>query len=256
MTDVLVAVDDTAAAEPVLRTGLLIAQSLGRPVHVLHAGEPNPRLEELAHQYGLAVDFQPGPAETTVPAAVADPQVEVVVVGLHGLPGHHRTGHLVPALASQSRVPVVIVPASAAVRGAAGRVMFPLDGTQRISAGARPLIAAYVAAGIDVIALHVYDPKTVPRFHDGPEDDAVWRDEFLAQHCADLEIQLTTRPGPLVPAVLEVAASQDVDIIALPTRGDTAGIADSFVHEVLTSADRPVALVPVPRTPMVAERSA
>ena len=132
-----------------------------------------------------------------------------------------------------------------------------VDGSDMPGISGQPEIrAAYVAAGIDVIALHVYDPKTVPRFHDGPEDDAVWRDEFLAQHCADLEIQLTTRPGPLVPAVLEVAASQDVDIIALPTRGDTAGIADSFVHEVLTSADRPVALVPVPRTPMVAERSA
>ena len=79
-----------------------------------------------------------------------------------------------------------------------------VDTTRRSSCNwcnSKPVTAAYVAAGIDVIALHVYDPKTVPRFHDGPEDDAVWRDEFLAQHCADLGL------GPVAVVPTLVTAS-------------------------------------------------
>ena len=76
------------------------------------------------------------------------------------------------------------------------RALFPLDGDRGVSAALRPLIATYVAAGLEVIALHVFRPDTVPRFMDRPEDIDVWHEEFLAEHCAELGLRLVTRPGP------------------------------------------------------------
>ena len=91
-----------------------------------------------------------------------------------------------------------------------------------VSAAVRPLIAAYVAAGAEVIAVHVFEPHTVPMFLDGVPDEIAWRDEFLSQHCADLGIRLETRPGPTVLALLDVAAAEDVDVIALGWRQNLA----------------------------------
>ena len=74
--------------------------------------------------------------------------------------------------------------------------------------------------------------------------EIAWRDEFLAQHCADLGIRLETRPGPTVLALLDVAASEDVDVIALGWHQDLAPERAVVVREVLQRARRPVALIP------------
>ncbi len=256
MTDVLVAVDDTGAASPVLRTARLIADRLGRPLHAVHAGKWSVAAERQAAALGIPVELVSGPPEQVVASAATDPEIELVVLGLHRLPGRHVAGHMVSSLAGRTTVPIVVVPPCVPVRPTATRILFPLDGTRRVSAAARPLIAGYVAAGIEVLALHVYERLTVPKFHDGLEDEEVWRDEFLAQHCADLDIRLTTRPGPLVPALLQAAITHEVDIIAVPARPDAAPRQDSVLSAVLTGADRPVALVPMPRESAVQWRSA
>ena len=90
----------------------------------------------------------------------------------------------------------------------------------------------------------VFEPHTVPRFLDGVPDEIVWRDEFLAQHCSDLGIRLETRPGPTVLALLDVAAREDVDVIALGWRQNLAPAHAQIVREVLQRARRPVALIP------------
>jgi hypothetical protein len=75
-------------------------------------------------------------------------------------------------------------------------------------------------------------------------DEIAWRDEFLSQHCADLGIRLETRPGPTVLALLDLAASEDVDVIALGWRQNLAPEHATVVREVLQRARRPVALIP------------
>lgn len=108
------------------------------------------------------------------------------------------------------------------------------------------MIATCQAADIEVIAVHVFEPTTVPRFLDGLEDAAVWRDEFLARHCAELGVQLRTAPGPTAPALLRIAAEDDVDVIALGWHQKLSPAHARVVRHVLTSAHRPVALVPLP----------
>lgn len=249
MTDVLAAVDATDAAEPVLRTAALVAQALGRPVRAVHA-EPLPAaVQDQAEALGVELQMLSGPADQAVVEAATDPAVDLVVVGLHGTSEPPAPGRTVRALAGRLNVPLVVVPASAPARRVPERILFALDGTRTVSAAARPVIASYVAAGIDVVALHVYRPDTVPQFHDGPEDEEVWRDEFLAAHVADLDVRLTTRPGPLVPALLQAAVAQEVDLIALPVWPDASLAEGSVLHQVLMGAGRPVVLVPLNRIP-------
>jgi hypothetical protein len=82
-------------------------------------------------------------------------------------------------------------------------------------------------------------------FLDGVPDEIAWRNEFLLEHCADLGIRLETRPGPTVLALLDVAAAEDVDVIALGWRQNLAPDRAVVVREVLQRARRPVALVPL-----------
>ena len=255
MSQVLAALDDTGAASPVLRTARQLAEGLGRSLRVVHAGPWPASAGREAAALGVDVDVLTGPAEQELVSAAMDPGVDLVVMGLHRVPGRHDTGHLVTTLAGRVSVPIVVVPPCVPVRSNTARILFPLDGTRRVSSAARPLIRTAVAAGIEVLALHVYEPTTVPMFHDRPEDEEVWRDEFLSRHGAELDVRLTTRAGPLVPALLQAAIAHDVDIIAMPSQADAAPRRGSVVSKVLTGADRPVALVPLPRV-MLEERSA
>ena len=177
------------------------------------------------------------------------PDVALVVLALSGVPSRHAAGHTAQAVATRLSKPVLVVPSGAPPRSTLTRVLFPLDGNRGVSTALRPLIAAYVALGFEVIALHVFQPDTVPRFLDRPEDVEVWREELLAEHCAELGIRLLTRPGPTTESLLDVAVTEDVDIIAMGWHQDLSPHHAAVVRKVLRRADRPVALIPLPDLP-------
>jgi nucleotide-binding universal stress UspA family protein len=246
MTHVLAAMDDPSTAGPVLDTAVLMSRSLGATLRAVQSAPGITQAQARAAALGIELELLSGTIDETVLTAATDPAVGLVVIGLHREEGRKVPGHLVHALADRMRMPLVLVPEHATLRQAPSRVLFPIDGTLRVSAAARPFLATYVAAGYDVHALHVFEPTTVPRFHDGPEDEQVWRDEFVAEHFAELNVQLTTRAGPLVPVLLETAEQHAADIIALPTRPDASEDERSVIRQVLEGARCPVALVPMP----------
>lgn len=257
MTHVLAVVDDETTAAAVLDTAALLAQSLALSMRAVQVGPESVAAEERAAALGVGLEPLVAPTGPAALSAVAldaavedlatDPEVDLIVLGLARHAPEPIPGALVHTLVDSMHVPLVLVPADWALRRTPRRVLFPVDGTLRVSEAARPFIATYVAAGYEVHALHVFDPHTVPHFHDGPEDDEVWRDEFVAEHFAELEVQLTTRPGPLVPVLLATAEQHEADIIALPVRPDASESESSVLRQVLEAADRPVALVPMPR---------
>lgn len=244
MSTVLAAVDATPAARCVLATARAVGQALHLEARALYVGESPDAAAEYAQEYGLPLLVVGGRPDVEIIAAGERPEVELVVLALHGLPGRNEPGHTARAVATQLTKPVLVVPPDAPIREAPRKVLIPLDGSHGVSDAVRPLIASYVAAGAEVIAVHVFEPDTVPMFLDGVPDEIAWRDEFLAQHCADLGIRLETRPGPTVLALLDVAASEDVDVIALGWHQDLAPEHAVVVREVLQRARRPVALIP------------
>jgi nucleotide-binding universal stress UspA family protein len=245
MSTVLAAVDATAAARCVLATAWAVGQALTVEVRALHVGADPGLAAGYAQEYGLPLQVVSGRPDVRIIEAGEHADVDLVVLALHGQPGRNEPGHTARAVATHLTKPVLVVPPDAPVRETPRRLLIPLDGTQGVSAAVRPLIATYVAAGAEVIAVHVFEPHTVPMFLDGVPDEIAWRDEFLLQHCADLGIRLETRPGPTVLALLDVASSEDVDVIALGWRQNLAPERAVVVREVLQRARRPVALIPV-----------
>jgi len=246
MSTILAAVDDTPAARAVLATTRAIQDVLNRDAYAVHVGEPSERVAAYAREFGIRLAVVPGDPAREIIAAGEQPEVGLVVLALHGLPSHRAAGHTARLLATELTKPVLVVPPEETVRAAPRKVLFPLDGTRGVSARLRPLIAEYVAAGIEVIGVHVFEPQNVPRFLDGPPDTVIWREEFVATHCADLGVQLETRPGPTVASLLEVAVTEDVDAIALAWHQDLSPEHAHVVQEILVAARRPVALIPLP----------
>jgi nucleotide-binding universal stress UspA family protein len=244
MSTVLAAIDATPAARCVLATARAVGQALNLEAHALHVGELPGPAAEYAQEYGMPLHVVGGRPDVRIIEAGEHPDVALVVLALHGLPGRNEPGHTARAVATRLTKPVLVVPPDAPIRENPRRVLIPLDGSRGVSAAVRPLIATYIAAGAEVIAVHVFEPHTVPMFLDGVPDEIAWRDEFLSQHCADLGIRLETRPGPTILALLDVAASEDVDVIALGWHQNLAPDRAVVVREVLQRARRPVALIP------------
>jgi len=245
VTTVLAAVDATAAARPVLQTACRLAHALDADVMALHVGEDPGPARAVAEELGTSLITVSGEPADQIVRIGERPDVALVVVALSGVPARHEPGQTAQAVATRLSKPVLVVPPDSPPRRTFTRVLFPLDGTRGVSAALRPLITTYVAAGFDVIALHVFRPDTVPRFLDSAEDIDVWRAEFLTEHCTDLGIRLATRPGPTADSLLDVAASEDVDVIAMGWRQDFSPHHALVVRKVLTEADRPVALIPL-----------
>ena len=249
MTTVLAAVNGAQAARPVLETAARLAGLLEANTLAVHVGHDPGLAQEIAQELGTSMIVVRGDPADEIVRIGERPDVALVVLALSDVPSRHAAGHTAQAVATRLSKPVLVVPAGTPPRPALTRVLFPLDGNRGVSTALHPLIAAYVALGFEVIALHVFQPDTVPRFLDGPEDINVWREEFLAEHCAELGIRLLTRPGPTTESLLDVAATEDVDIIAMGWHQDLSPHHAAVVRRVLRRADRPVALIPLTELP-------
>jgi nucleotide-binding universal stress UspA family protein len=246
MSTVLAALDATPAAGCVLSTAVAIGHSLDADVRALHVGSGDGAPRAVAAAVGVPLAVVAGNPVPAIIEAAEHGDVLFVIVGLPRLRGQQPARRTALSVAARFSKPVVAVPPEERVRAPLRRVLFPLDGTRGVSTGVRSLIAMCRAADIEVVAVHVFEAKTVPRFLDGLQDAAVWHDEFLAQHCAELGVRLRTAPGPTAPALLQVADEYDVDVIALGWHQNLFPSHARVVRHVLTQADRPVALVPLP----------
>jgi nucleotide-binding universal stress UspA family protein len=244
---VLAAIDDTPAARPVLATTVAIAHVLKlSPAAVYARGKGLHVPDKDAAALGVPLSIVDAPPVTAIVETAERPDVELVVLALHGQPAGHAAGHTALAVMAQLTKPVVVVPPEDPVRDHPKRMLFPLDGTQAASAAVQSMITALRGVGVEVIVAHVFDAQTVPRFLDRPDDLDVWADEFLARHCAQPGLRIELRRGDPAQAILTLATAEDVDLIALGWRQDLSADRAQVARTILTEARRPVALVPVP----------
>lgn len=145
--------------------------------------------------------------------------------------------------------PLVLVPTGAPLRrtGGLSRVLVPLDGTDESAAAVAGALTLFAASGIDLVVLHVMQDGTTPRFWDQPvHARASWESEFLARFCPEPGARLELRHGSPGQSVLDVAESEQADLVVLgwSQRSDT-GRAQT-VWATVTGARVPVMLLPVP----------
>jgi len=129
------------------------------------------------------------------------------------------------------------------------RVLVPLEGTEATSVASRPLGQAALDAGLDVQALHVRTPETVPvSIEPSTSGDPAWARDFLARYCdwGRDSVSLLTRIGHPEELVPEAVWECGSDLVVLGwSQRLTPGRA-GVVQSVLGEASVPVVLTPVP----------
>jgi nucleotide-binding universal stress UspA family protein len=252
MTHVLAVIDDTPAAADVLSAAQALALTLGTAVHGLHVREGDAGMAEaVAAHAGVSVEVVDGDAVARILQAAADPFVSVIVVGARCHPGGHRPGgHVAVAVMLGAAAPVLVVPPDAKLpdSGRFHRLLVPLAGEAEHAEARAAIVHELVTAGVDVVAVHVFDPASVPRFWDqaghAPQS---WATEFRTKWCEEPDIDLHLRSGDVAGAILHVAAGEHADVIAVGWSQDLAPDRARIVRDLLGRAEIPILLTPTRR---------
>jgi len=151
------------------------------------------------------------------------------------------------SVAASADKPVVLVPPAArTIRPHIGRVLLPLDGTPESSEAVRDVAALLDHAGADLLVLHVFDTATIPKFWDQlGHAQRAWTEEFLLRTGAPSGTRMELRSGVPAEHVMDVAAHENVDLIALGWSRRIAGGRARTVRESVLHATVPVLLLPV-----------
>lgn len=176
--------------------------------------------------------------------AVDDDAVRVAVLPYS--PGH--AAHLVTDVIRSCPKPVVVVPIGhhANIPTAISRVLVPLNGTVDSAQTVASTVALFAASGADIVVLHVFDRTTVPRFWDQPvHARKSWDEEFLARFCNEPNARLELRSGSPGDNILDVAATERADLIALGWAQNLSAGRARTVRTTLAQATVPILLVPV-----------
>lgn len=148
----------------------------------------------------------------------------------------------------RSDKPVILVPRHFVVRSvpAVSRVLVPLDGTQESATTVRDTMRLFAEADVELTVLHVFDVATTPRFWDqAAHARNGWEREFREFCCVPPTTRIELRRGEPGERVVEVAAAEKSDMVALGWSQNLAPGRARTVLSTVRDADLPVMLVPV-----------
>jgi nucleotide-binding universal stress UspA family protein len=244
---VIAALDDSAAARPVLGTALALGELLDASVEALHVPvDDRSTARSVADEAGVTLREASGNPSDEIVAAIDDDDA-VAVLGARSLPhGRRPAGHVVLDVIQRTDTPIVIVPPDYAVSSFKGgnQILVPLDGTVDAARAVDTVTKMFARRGMEITVLHVFDESTRPRFwgRTGHEDET-WGKEFLRRHCPLPGAQIHLRTGVVAERLLEAAAHPEVAMVALGWAQDLTGTRAQTVREVLSRCGTPVLLV-------------
>ena len=247
MTTILAAVDDSAAATPVLETALALAPIFGADVQCVQVAETLGRTGQAAAEaLGTSLRAIDGdPLDVLVGLAARDDTV-AIVVGSRDRPGGPRpAGHLALALAGVIAKPVVLVPPDLPHLSSIRRAVIALSGTTRSRRYLQRAVELAAATGLDLVVVHVDDEDTIPSFSDQAQyDNEVYAAEFLARFCPGApDARLEMRMGSPADEILAAAHEAGADLVAVgwPQSDDPAR--GAVAKEIVERCHLPVLLV-------------
>ncbi len=249
MTVVLAAIDNSAAALPVLRAAAAMAHALGVEALAVHVREGEHETAAAAADHaGVSIEVLDGDPVDRIVEASARPAVGLVVVGARRhRAGRRPSGHVAHAVMTQVRKPVLVVPPDTRLPESERfeRVLIPLEGTEDSSDAVAAEMHALARAGADITVVHVFHPGTVPRFWDqAGHAHQSWATEFLAHWCAQPGAALFLRSGDVAGAILDVAVGEAIDLIVLGWSQDMTGDRARIVRDLVSRSEVPVLLTP------------
>jgi nucleotide-binding universal stress UspA family protein len=249
MSKVLAAIDNSAAAGPVLSAAIAVAELVGADVEAVHAREDGYRTARAAaHVAGVPLRETTTRGLRGLRQAAEGADVAQVVLGARSTHvGRRPAGHVALELARTLRKPLVVVPPDAAMPVALRRILVPLDGTRSTADALAATVGLACRSQLDVVVLHVHEYADLPLFNDQPHHEVdAWAREFLRRHCPHPElVTLATRVGAPGEHVLGVAREWSVDMVALGWSQTLDEGRATVVRDVLAGSPIPVLLVPI-----------
>lgn len=122
----------------------------------------------------------------------------------------------------------------------------PLDGTARSAAAVAATARQLARAGVELVVVHVFNAETIPKFWDQhAHAGRAWEQEFLARYCEQPGARLELRQGTAAEHVLDVAATERADMIALAWSQRLEPGRAIIVRQIIRGAAIPVMLVPI-----------
>jgi nucleotide-binding universal stress UspA family protein len=126
-----------------------------------------------------------------------------------------------------------------------GKVLIPLEGSAPSSDAISAELRAFHREGVAIIVVHVMPLGTAPKFWDQPSHAAqAWSAEFRARWCDQPETEFRLRRGEVVPVILETAATEGADVIALGWSQTMSHNRARVVRGIVGQVEIPVLLTP------------
>jgi nucleotide-binding universal stress UspA family protein len=246
---VIAAIDNSAAARPVLAAAARLADVVHAGLEAVHVREDGSvTAQAAARQAGARLrELQDPTVEALIRAAEAA-DVAALVLGARGTPvGRRPTGHVALELITGLSKPLLVVPPHARIPASFRRALVPLDGTRATAVALRKTIELACGAGLEVVLLHVHDADSLPLFGDQPQHEVeAWGAEFATRHFPGTgsSIRVEVRVGPPSFHVLRVAEEAGADLLVLGWSQDLSAGRAVVVREALAGSGVPVLLVP------------
>ena len=246
MKRIIAAIDNSAAARPVLAMAEAVAKALAGTldaVHVIEDGDETARAS--AGAAGAVLRTLSGDPVEQLTRAVSDEGVAALVLGARGSPGPWPTGHLAMALADVTDKPIVVVQPDANPPKTLRRVLVAMEGSPGKARALKRTIRLATDAGLEIVVVHV--DEEIPSFTDQIQHETTaYASEFLAKHVLDAPLaQLDLRIGVPATQVLNTIDEFHPDLVSIgwpqaddPSRGAVA-------REILDRSPIPVLLVAV-----------
>lgn len=251
MTVLLAALDDSAAARPVVEASLRLAALLGDEVVAVHICENGSGATAAAIAESAGVPIVVRPAAGSVTDAIVAAQREVdaaaIAVGTRGLAGASRPlGHVALGVVQELPVPVLAVPPGGRDRPI-DRVLLALEGDDESAAVGSLLERIGAGGGPELVALHVFPPEDLPPFGDHPVfETEAWAREFLRRTTGPPphRLRLEVRVGSVVDVVAGSVEELGVDLVVLAWNQRLAAGHGRIVRRMLEAGRAPTLLLP------------
>jgi nucleotide-binding universal stress UspA family protein len=251
VSSVIAALDDSAAAEPVIAVAIRLAELYNCALRAVHVREDGSEAASAAARVAnVTLESVTGSPVDRLITAASEPDVRAMVLGARGRRGGRRpAGSTALALITAiSGKPVVVVPPDVSHPGRIDRVLVPLDGSRASAVALAGTINLARQSGLETVVLHVREEGQLPRFSDHLQHEArTWAEEFIARNCPcpPEEVQLELRVGMPHEHVVQVARSSGVDLLALGWSQDISAGRAAVVREALARSPVPILLLPV-----------
>ncbi len=217
MSRIIAAIDNSAAARPVLVMAQAVASALGGSLEVIHVVEDGDETARAsAESAGTTLRTLAGDPAEQLARAVADEDVDALVLGARGRHGGPRpAGHLALVLADQTDKPVVVVPPDAQPPNQLRNILVAMEGTSGKARALQRTIELSSGAGLEIVVVHV-DEEILSFTDQVQHETAAYAQGFFARHVLGaLVARLELRLGSPATEVLGAIESLHPELVAV-----------------------------------------